>query len=147
MLLIQLSHSSSYLHILYVLMVTSSKLQWKWGREKFPSLFSTLFPSVLWFEVLRMRLYQPKFIADRYCYLWTFPFGIPLKVFKMHILGRGFHTLMKNVSFPPPTDMGSHNPTPLGSSVLTSTPHLVSTPLQGPTSSLPHRLVSTSFMT
>ena len=28
--------------------------------------------------------------------------------FKMRLLGRGFHTLIKNVSFPSPTDVGSH---------------------------------------
>ena len=37
-----------------------------------------------------------------------------LKVFKMPWLGGSLHTLLKNVSFPSPTDMGSHNPPPLG---------------------------------
>ena len=41
-----------------------------------------------------------------------FPFQAPLKVFKTRLLGRGFHTLIKNDSFPSPTDMGSHNPPP-----------------------------------
>ena len=29
--------------------------------------------------------------------------------FITRLLGRGFHTLKKNVSFPSPTDVGSHN--------------------------------------
>ena len=44
-----------------------------------------------------------------YHYLWVFPFGLLLKIFKMYLLGRGFHTLIKNVSFPSPIDVGSHN--------------------------------------
>ena len=35
---------------------------------------------------------------------------LSLKVFKTCLLGRGFHTLIKNVSFSSPTDVGSHNP-------------------------------------
>ena len=35
-------------------------------------------------------------------------FGLPLKVFKTCLLGRGFHTLIKNVSFSSPTDVRSH---------------------------------------
>ena len=48
--------------------------------------------------------------------LWAFPFRLPLKVLKC--VGRGFHTLIRNVSFPSPTDMGSHNPPSLGSASL-----------------------------
>ena len=55
-----------------------------------------------------------KMYASRYCLIWVFPFGLPLKVFKMRLLGRGFHTLIKNVSFSSPTDVGSHNPPPFG---------------------------------
>ena len=43
--------------------------------------------------------------AKRYCSLWAFPFGILLKVFKTHLLGRGFHTLLKNVWLPSPTNV------------------------------------------
>ena len=32
--------------------------------------------------------------------------------FKARMLGRGFHTLIRNVSFPSPTDVESHNPLP-----------------------------------
>ena len=39
---------------------------------------------------------------------WVFPFRLPHKVFKTRLLRRGFHTLIKNVSFPSPTDVGSH---------------------------------------
>ena len=35
-------------------------------------------------------------------------------VFEMRLLGRGFHTLIRNASFPSPTDLGSHNLPPLG---------------------------------
>ena len=34
------------------------------------------------------------------------------KVFKTRLLGRGFHTFIKNVSFYSPTNVGSHNPSP-----------------------------------
>ena len=51
----------------------------------------------------------------------SFPFGLALKIFKTRLLGRGFHTLIKSVSFSSPTDVGSHNPPPLESSVLAST--------------------------
>ena len=47
--------------------------------------------------------------ASRYCPLWTFLFGLSLKIFKTRLLKRGFHTLIKNVSFSSPTDAGSHN--------------------------------------
>jgi len=36
-------------------------------------------------------------------------FGLSLKVFKTCLPGRGFHTLIKDVSFSSPTDEGSHN--------------------------------------
>ena len=34
---------------------------------------------------------------------------------KMRLLERGFHTLIKNISLPSLTDVGSHNPLPYGS--------------------------------
>ena len=39
-----------------------------------------------------------------YCPLWAFPFGLPLKVFKTCLLGRGFYTVIKGVSFSSATD-------------------------------------------
>ena len=57
---------------------------------------------------------SPKPTASRYCPLWVFPFELPLKVFKMHLLGRGFHTRVKNISFSSPNDVGSHNSSPSG---------------------------------
>ena len=114
----------------------------------------------LWYH-----LYQPKPTASKYCPLWAFPFGLPLKVSKTHLLGRGLHTLIKNASFSSPTDVGSHNPPPSepkvlastrsllqsmwdpsihppsGPSVLTSTPPRVH-PLLGLASLLTHRLMS-----
>ena len=89
---------------------------------------------------------------------WAFYFGLPLKIFKTLLLGRGFNTLIKGVSSPT-QDVGSHNPPPSGPSVLVSTrSFLPSTwdhhqihPLRGPTSLslslslLAHRLMSTPF--
>ena len=40
--------------------------------------------------------------------LGAFPFGLLLKVYKTHLLGRGFHTLIKGVSFSSPSKVGSH---------------------------------------
>ena len=48
-------------------------------------------------------------------------FGIPLKVFRTRLQGRGFHTLIKNVSFSSPNDVRSHNPTSSGPRVLADT--------------------------
>ena len=45
-----------------------------------------------------------KSTISRNCPLWAFPHG-----FKTRLLGRGFHTLIRNVSFPSPTEVGSHN--------------------------------------
>ena len=75
---------------------------------------------------------------------------LSLKVFKTRLLERGFHTLIKSVSFSSPIDMGSHNP-PFD--VLADTrsflqsiwdPHQIH-PLQCPASLLAHYLVSTPF--
>ena len=38
--------------------------------------------------------------------------GFPLKIFKTRLLRRDFHTLIKNVSFSSPTDVGSHKFSP-----------------------------------
>ena len=46
-------------------------------------------------------------------------FGPQPHGFKTHLLGRGFHTLIKNVSFSSPTNVGSHL---LGPSVLADIP-------------------------
>ena len=77
-------------------------------------------------------------------------FGLPLKVFKIRLLGRGFHTFIKNASFSFATDVGSHNPPSLRPSVLACTLFLLpsmwdlqSIPLWGPASLLAHCLVST----
>ena len=75
---------------------------------------------------------------------------ISLEAFKTCMLGRGFHTFIKNVLFPSLNDMKSHNPPPSRPSVFAS----ICSPLQsmwdppiypfrGPTSLLAHRLVFT----
>ena len=38
--------------------------------------------------------------------------------FRMHLLGRDFHTFIRGASFPSQTDVGSHNPPPLGDPVF-----------------------------
>ena len=70
--------------------------------------------------------------------------------FLKHLLGRGFHTIMKNASFSSSTDVGSYNPLPSGpTSFLSLVPFFnrrgtpKSTSIRGPTSLLAHRLVST----
>ena len=88
--------------------------------------------------------------ASSYCPLWVFPFGLLLKVFKTRLMGKGFHTLIKNASFSSPTDVGSHNPPSFGdqhprwhsfpSPIDVGPP--IHSPL-GPTSLLAHRLMST----
>ena len=54
-----------------------------------------------------------KSTASRYCPLWPIAYHRQPHSFKTRLLGRGFHTLIRNVSFPSPTDVGSHNPSPL----------------------------------
>ena len=86
----------------------------------------------------------PRPSASRYCPLWALSFELPLKVLKTHLLGRGFHTLIKGVPFSSPT-MWNLTIHPLQGS--TSSLALVpfsnrcgtptkSTSLQGPTSLL-----------
>ena len=48
-------------------------------------------------------------------------FGLPLKVLK-HLLWRGFCILIRNISFPSPINVGSHNLPSLGANVLIGTP-------------------------
>ena len=66
------------------------------------------------------KLNRYKLTARRYCHFLAFLFGFSLKVFKTR-LKRGFHTLLKNVSFPFTTHVESHNPPPLEPSVLVGT--------------------------
>ena len=77
-------------------------------------------------------------------------FGLSLKVFETRMLGRGFHIFIKGVLFFSPTDVGSHNPSLSGSSVLADICSLLQSmwdppilPLRGSASSLAH-LVSDS---
>ena len=74
-----------------------------------PSGLSVLSDTLLGVWLL-YHLKQLKPTATRYCPLWNFPSGLPLKVFKTCLLDEGFHTLIKNVSFTSPTDVRSHNP-------------------------------------
>ena len=83
-------------------------------------------------------------------------FGLLLKVFKTHLLGRGLHTLVKNVLFSSLNDVGSHNPPPLGpvsslalvpytnrcGTIAGTPPHV--RPFRGSVSSLAHCPVSSS---
>jgi len=54
--------------------------------------------------------------------LLAFPFGLPLKIFKTCMLGRGFHTLIKNVSFSSPTEVRSHVPFKKPLKIIIKTP-------------------------
>ena len=65
-------------------------------------------------------------ITTRCCLLWLVTYRRYFHGFKM-CLERGFHTLLRNVSFPSPTGVRSHNPPPWN-----------------PASSLAHRIVSDS---
>ena len=51
---------------------------------------------------------SPPLVAD--IVLSDFSFRASPQGFKTRLLGRRFHTLIKNVSFPFPTNVGSHNP-------------------------------------
>ena len=44
--------------------------------------------------------------------LWAFMYCCQLHGFKMRLLGKGFHTLIRNALFPSPTDVRSRNPSP-----------------------------------
>ena len=50
---------------------------------------------------------RPRPTASRYCRLWLVTYCRQSYGFKMGLLGRGFHTLIKSVSFFSPTDVGS----------------------------------------
>ena len=119
-----------------VLADTRSLLQSMWDSSIHPPsgpasllahrLMSTPFRAQppCWHIVRCLALIQfewSKSTASRYCPLLVFSSGLPLKVFKTRLLRRGFHTLIKDTPFPSPTDVGSHNPPPSGSSVHAGT--------------------------
>ena len=58
----------------------------------------------------------------RYCPLWLVTYRRRPHDFKTCLLGRSFHTLIRNVLFSSPTDVRSHNPLPLGANILADTP-------------------------
>ena len=57
--------------------------------------------------------------------LLDFFFQASSQGFKMHLIGRGFHTLIKNAAFSSPTDVRSHNPPLLRPNELRSLPKLI----------------------
>ena len=59
------------------------------------------------------EVYESKPIASRYYPFWLVMYRRQPHGFKTRLLGRGFHTLIRYVSFPSPTDVGSHNLPPL----------------------------------
>ena len=59
-------------------------------------------------NIVEEFLHRPKPTACKYCPPRTFHLELSLIIFKTCLLGRDFHTLIKNVSFSP-TDVGSHN--------------------------------------
>ena len=84
--------------------------------------------------LMMMIVEVSKRTTSRYCPLWTFSFGLSLKVFKMRMIGRGFHTLIDVVSYipPPSSSMSSPALVPLSNRCGISQ----STPFQSPTFSL-----------
>ena len=82
-----------------------------------PLLIAALFKNLL---IICINGHISKPIAIIYCDLWTFCFKLILKIFKTCMYGRGFHTLIKGVSFSSPTDVGSYNPPPSGPCFLAS---------------------------
>ena len=79
---------------------TKGRMKWTMGINKVASITCLLFKVTYPIFFYTLMVYRIQY----------FPFGIPPKVFKTRLLGRGFHTLIKNVSFSPPTNMGSYNP-------------------------------------
>ena len=76
-----------------------------------------------WKQLYRTtKLYK----TTKYCRFHLLCITVNLTVLK-RMLERGFYILIRNVSFPPPTDVGSNNPHPWG-----------------PASTLAHRLLSDS---
>ena len=70
-----------------------------------PNVLADTSPSVyLWYH-----LYQPKPTVSIHCPLWLVTYRHHPHGFKTRLLGRGFHTLIRNDSFTSPTDVGSHN--------------------------------------
>ena len=68
--------------------------------------------------------HRPMFGSDTIC---NSPSALAHYVLKLHgfetrLLGKGFHTLVRNDSFPSPIDVISHNPPLLGANVFASTP-------------------------
>lgn len=57
-------------------------------------------------------------MPSRYCLLWHVMYRQQCHCSKWHLLGRRFHTLIRNVLFPSPTDIESHNPPLLGDQCL-----------------------------
>ena len=104
------------------------------GRSFHTIIRNALFPSLIDvgshnpppFEGLASSLaHCPLFGSDTICNSSNPPladivcFGplrivVSLSVFKTCLLGRGFHTIIRNVLFRPPTDVGSQNPPSLG---------------------------------
>ena len=92
-------------------------------------------------------------LIDTYIISLGFLFRASPQGFKTRLLGEGFHTLLKDVLFSSPTNVGHHNPPPSGPSVLVGTRSFLQSiwdplqihPLWGPASLLAHRLVSTPF--
>ena len=123
----------------------------------------TTAPKAARFSSLRGRTiniittFLPCWLEKLYCYHISnnYPFRcvfglflLNFSSFKTRLLGRGFHALIKNVSFYSPTNVGSHNPP--SSRAQHSRRHLFPSPInmgppnpppiQSPTSLLVHRL-------
>ena len=101
-----------------VLAGTRSLLQSMWNPQSTPfrgpaSLLAHHLVSTLLWSSSSSLAHSPMSSSDTICNSPSppladiVPFGLPLKVFKMRLLGRVFHALIKGVLFSP-TDMRSH---------------------------------------
>ena len=70
----------------------------------------TLYLSIYLYIYTRNSLYS--LLTNIVQSLWTFLFGFSLKVFKTRLLGRGYHTLVRNVLFNSLINVRSHRPLP-----------------------------------
>ena len=104
----------------YVLADIHSLFQSMWDPPIHPlrspaSLLAHCLVSTLLLSSASLLVHRPMSGSDTICNSPSPPladidhFGLSLKVFKTLLLGRGFHTLIKNVSFSSPTDVESHN--------------------------------------
>ena len=82
------------------------------------SLITLRSPTLIWLESSQTSLkswvkfviigvallWEPRRVTSRYCSLWVFLYGLLLKALK-RVIGKGFHTLINDVSFSSPNNV------------------------------------------